>query len=286
MVFHKIFTIFEMIKFEHSVFALPFAYMGMILAKKDWPTLWQVFWITLAMVGARSFAMATNRYVDRKIDALNPRTRNWPLPQRRISEGETILFALASLALFFGAISQLAPLCRYLWPVVVLPMVLCPYTKRFTPTSHFLLGICLGLAPLGAGVAVTNHMPSFDLIILGGAVTLWAAGFDIIYSLQDVEFDRKANLHSLPVKLGTDNALKITKILHTFTTFFLIILGIRLSLGAIYYLGVALVALFLWYENHLVKLEDLSRINISFFTMNGLVSIFIFLFTMADKING
>jgi 4-hydroxybenzoate polyprenyltransferase len=282
MVFHKLKIILETIRFEHTVFALPFAYLGMILAEMRFPTLFQFFWITIAMVGARSMAMSVNRLADYRIDQRNPRTVNWPLPSGKISFQGLTFFALISFAVFIIAVYQLAPLCRFLWPLVILPMVIYPFTKRFTSFSHFLLGFCLGLAPLGAYVAITDRIPEIPIIVLGLAVLFWTAGFDIIYSCQDYDFDIHEGLYSIPISLGVEKGLQVTKFLHLTTVFLLLIVGLLMRLNLFYFLGIMLISLFLWYENRIVKSSDLSKVNLSFFTMNGLVSIAILLFTVAD----
>ncbi|MEW6215662.1 MAG: UbiA-like polyprenyltransferase, partial [Nitrospirota bacterium] len=275
----------EMIKFEHSIFALPFAYLGAFLAQTKVPGLNTIFWITLAMVGARSFAMALNRLIDAEIDRRNLRTTERALPKGLISVSNVILFALFSLGIFLLAVYNLAPLCRYLWPFVVIPFVIYPYTKRFTWLSHFVLGFCLGLAPVGAWVAVTNTL-SFESFLIGGAVFLWVSGFDIIYAIQDIDFDRLQRLFSIPAKFGVKRSLELTKLLHIVSIVILIWLGIRLNLGLFYFTGVAAAAILLIYENSLIKPNDLSRLNLAFFTMNGLISVVMFSFVALEVILG
>ena len=279
---NKLRIILETIRFEHTLFALPFAYLGMILAERGFPTLSQFLWITVAMVGARSMAMSVNRLADYRIDQRNPRTAHWPLPSGEISFQAVILFAVFSFVVFLIAVYQLAPLCRLLWPVIILPMIIYPFTKRFTYLSHFLLGLCLGLAPLGAYVAITGRIPELPIIVLGLAVLFWTAGFDIIYSCQDYDFDTREGLRSIPIVLGIEKGLQMTKILHLTTVFLLFLVGLLMRLNLFYFLGIILTSLFLWYENRIVKPSDLSKVNLSFFTMNGLVSIAILLFTMTD----
>jgi len=275
----KIKTILEMIKFEHTVFALPFAYLGMVIGAKGFPNLSTFLWITLAMVGARSYAMALNRLFDLDIDKKNPRTSSWALPRGLVTVKETIALSIVSVALFFISVYMLPSLCHKLWPVVLLPMTFYPLIKRFSYLSHFLLGLCLGLAPLGSWVATTNTLPPPGILALGLGVMFWTAGFDIIYSCQDYNFDKNEGLHSIPVHFGIKKALRFSKILHALTAFFFLFLGISFSLGIIFYIGVMLIAFFLWYENKIVRSDDLSRVNVSFFTVNGFVSIFIFVFT-------
>jgi 4-hydroxybenzoate polyprenyltransferase len=275
----KLKIILEMIKFEHTIFALPFAYLGMILAAQGLPELRTFVWITIAMIGARSYAMAVNRIADRNIDMCNPRTSSWPLSQGSITVLETSVFVLCSILLFIVASFMLPSLCHTLWPVVIIPMTVYPFLKRITWLSHIVLGLCLGLAPLGAWIAVTNTLPSPGVLALGLAVMCWTAGFDIIYSCQDYEFDRQAGLHSIPVWFGIDRALKVTKALHALTIVLLAGVGISFSLGLVFYVGILFIAIFLWYENRIVSPADLSRVNVSFFTLNGFVSIVAFLCT-------
>lgn len=271
----------EMIKFQHSIFALPFAYLGAFLARMRVPELVTLFWITLAMVGARSFAMAVNRLIDREIDRRNPRTSSRALPQGLLSASNVVMFSFFSLAVFLLAVYHLAPVCRYLWPAVVIPFVIYPYTKRFTWLSHFVLGFCLGLAPVGAWIAVTNTL-SLEPLIIGVAVLLWVAGFDIFYAIQDMDFDIRQKLHSIPSRFGISTSLTLTKILHFTAVALLVWLGLRLEMGIFYFAGVAAAALLLAYENSIIKANDLSRLNVAFFTMNGIVSIVMFCFVAME----
>lgn len=272
-------TILEMIKFEHTVFALPFAYIGMVLGAEGLPGFAVFFWITIAMVGARSFAMSLNRLFDLDIDKKNPRTAGWPLSAGFVTVGETIILSLTSLSVFLISVYMLPPLCHKLWPAVLLPMSFYSLTKRFTCLCHFFLGLCLGLAPLGAWVAATNTLPVPGIYALGLAVMFWTAGFDIIYSCQDHGFDQQEGLHSIPVRIGIKKALILTRIFHGLAVFFLLLFGNCFSFGAVYYMGIALIAVFLYYENWLLSPKDLSKINMSFFTLNGFVSIFAFILT-------
>jgi 4-hydroxybenzoate polyprenyltransferase len=275
----------EMIKFQHSIFALPFAYLGAFLAQMRVPSFITIFWITLAMVGARTFAMSLNRLIDIEIDSHNPRTAERALAKRLLSPFNVVLFSLFSLCLFLLAVYNLAPLCRYLWPVVVIPFVVYPYTKRFTCLSHFVLGLCLGMAPIGAWIAVTNTI-SLEPFLIGGAVLLWVAGFDIIYAIMDIDFDRQKGLFSVPAKFGVKKSLTLTKLLHVASIAILIWLGIRLSLGLFYFAGIVVTAILLIYENSLIKPDDLSRLNLAFFTMNGVISIVLFSFVAFEVIFG
>jgi 4-hydroxybenzoate polyprenyltransferase len=274
---NKIKIYLEMIKFQHSIFALPFAYLGAFLSEMRVPDLKTLFWITLAMVGARSFAIALNRLIDMEIDRQNPRTSERALPKGIISVSSVIVFSFFSLGLFLVAVYNLAPICRYLWPLVIVPFIVYPYTKRFTWLSHFVLGLCLGLAPVGAWIAVTNTL-SFEPLLIGVAVLLWVSGFDIFYAIQDIDFDRRHGLFSIPARFGIKKSLTLIKILHTASIIILTLLGIRLGLGLFYYAGVGIAAVLLFYENSIIKPDDLSRINLAFFTMNGFVSIILFCF--------
>jgi len=271
-------TILAMIKFEHSIFALPFAYLGMVLAAGGIPDGATILWVTLAMIGARSFAMALNRLLDVNVDRRNPRTASRALPQGLVSVAEVVAFLAASLAVFFLAVVMLPPLCRRLWPVVLIPMALYSLTKHVTWLCHFVLGLCLALAPAGAWVATANTLPPTGIWLLALGVMLWTAGFDIIYSCQDYAFDRSAGLHSVPVRFGIAAALKTAKLLHALTVVFFCAAGAILGLGPVYYLGMAAVGGFLWYENSIISADNLDRVQSSFFTMNGCVSIAVFVF--------
>ena len=285
MVLNKIRIFMEMIKFQHSIFALPFAFLGAFLSEMKVPSLITIFWITLAMIGARSFAMAVNRLIDIEIDRRNPRTAGRALPKGLVSVWNVILFSLISLGLFLLAVYNLAPICRYLWPIVVIPFIIYPYTKRVTWLSHFVLGFCLGLAPVGAWIAVTNTL-SIDPFLIGAAVLLWVAGFDIFYAIQDIDFDRQHKLYSIPVRFGIKKSLTLTKLLHICSILILSWLGIRLDLGLFYYMGVFVAGTLLAYENSLIKPDDLSNLNVAFFTMNGVISVVMFFFVAIEVIFG
>jgi 4-hydroxybenzoate polyprenyltransferase len=272
-----------MIKFQHSVFALPFAYLGAFLAEMKVPGFITLLWITIAMVGARSFAMALNRLIDMEIDRRNPRTAERALPKGLLSVSNTVIFSLVSLVLFLLAVYNLAPVCRYLWPVAVLPFIIYPYTKRFTCLSHFVLGLSLGLAPVGAWIAVTNTI-SFEPFLIGAAVLLWVAGFDILYAIQDIDFDRSHRLFSIPARFGIGTSLAITRVLHLFSIVTLVVLGARLHMGVFYFAGIVISAILLAYENSLLKPDDVSRLNMAFFTLNGLVSIILFCFAAIEVV--
>jgi 4-hydroxybenzoate polyprenyltransferase len=273
----------SLVKIEHTVFALPYAYVGAILAVSGWPGLSGMIWITVAMAGARSFAMAANRLIDAAIDARNPRTARREIPAGLLSRTNVIAFAAASLIVFLVAVWQLAPITRWLWPIPVAGFVIYPYLKRFTWLCHPFLGIVDGLAPVGGWVAVTNHVTGTPFL-LGGAVALWIGGFDIIYATMDIEIDREQGLHSIPRRFGIATALRITRVAHFASVVLLVWLGLSLGLGPLYYLGVAVVAALLAYENSIVSADDLSRVDMAFLTMNGVIAIVFLAGVLADAI--
>lgn len=273
----------SLVKIEHTVFALPFAYVGAFLALDGSPSAVQLVWLTLAMLGARSLAMALNRLIDAEIDARNPRTAGRELPRGALSRPSVILFCLASLALFLVAVYQLEPIVRWLWPIPVAAFVLYPYLKRWTWLSHAWLGLVDGLAPLGAWAAVTNELP-WEAWVLGLAVAAWVAGFDLLYALFDLEFDRAQGLHSVPARFGVGAAFVGARTLHIGTVALLAAAGLGLDVGPAYWLGVACVAGLLLYEHLLVSPGDLRRLDMAFFTMNGVISLAFFAFVLADAV--
>lgn len=290
MVWNKIKVFAEMIKFEHTIFALPFAYLGMFLGVRQIagvvqgrpiPSLEQFIWITLAMVGARTAAMALNRLIDRHIDARNPRTATRALPQGHLSAGEVWVYIVLSFALLIVAAYHLQPLAVKLFPIAVFVLSIYSYMKRISWTCHLVLGLALGLAPLGAWLGITG---TIDLapVILGLAVALWVAGFDIIYACQDFEFDRKSGLHSIPARFGLVKALNIARFFHVLAVILLILSGGLLALSWVFFLGVVVAAGILYYEHMLVSPGDLSKLDAAFFNMNGILSVIVFLFTFAD----
>lgn len=282
---NKLKIILEMIKFEHTIFALPFAFMGAVLGNMvvegTWPTWSEIGWIIAAMVGARSAAMALNRLIDRRIDAKNPRTSKRAIPAGLISEKEVILFIIGSFALLFLAASQLNRLAVILLPVAVFILVFYSYTKRFTWLCHVILGASIGLAPLGGWVAVTGQIDGLALILYV-SVIFWTAGFDIIYACQDVEFDRREGLYSIPSRFGLARALFLARLFHGITIAGLVALAVLVPLGTWFMLGVAVAAGLLIYEHRLVSPGDLSRLNTAFFTMNGTLSVVIFVSTILE----
>lgn len=266
----------ELVKFSHTLFALPFALASMIVAANGFPELRVFGWILAAMIGARTAAMGFNRIVDRHIDAQNPRTRNRELPSGKVSlRGAVVLVILAS-ALFFLASYQLNFLALILAPLTLSTLFFYSFCKRFTSLSHFVLGLCLGIAPVGAWVAVTGKIALAPLVLCA-AILVWTAGFDIIYATMDEAFDRAANLHSMVAKLGTARALSLAKILHTLFLILLFVFGIVAQLGPMFSLATALIGAFLVYEHALVRPDDLRRVNAAFFTVNGAISVFFLL---------
>ncbi len=273
----------SLVKLEHTVFALPYAYVGAILAVRGIPSAHDLVWITAAMVGARSLAMALNRLIDAELDARNPRTAAREIPAGLLSRLQVAAFALASAALFVIAVWRLAPVTHVLWPIPLAAFVLYPYTKRFTWLCHFFLGLSIALAPLGGWVAVTNSV-DWQPFLITAAVGLWVAGFDVIYATMDVEVDRREGLHSLPERFGPGVALLVTRLCHLACVGLLVWLGIDLALGPLYYLGLAAVAALLGYENAIVHPDDLSRVNTAFFTVNGMISILFLVGVAADAL--
>jgi 4-hydroxybenzoate polyprenyltransferase len=274
-------VILEMIKFEHTVFALPFAMMSAVLAAHGFPSGRVTLWILLAMVGARSSAMAFNRLVDQEFDRRNPRTATRALPAGLLTPAQVWAFVISTTALFVFAAWQLNPLALALSPVALTVIWGYSYTKRFTSFCHVVLGLAIGIAPPGAWIAVRGSL-DWAPVLLTAAVMLWVGGFDVIYACQDAEFDRSLGLQSLPARLGVGGALNVSRMMHAITVALLALLPQLVPLGAIYYTGVVAVAALLVYEQSLVKPHDLSRVNAAFFTVNGFVSIGLFLFTLAD----
>jgi 4-hydroxybenzoate polyprenyltransferase len=271
----------SLVKVEHTVFALPFAYIGAFLAVDGVPRAHDLLWITVAMVGARSLAMALNRLIDAGIDARNPRTAGRELPRGVLRPWQVLLFSLASLALFLVAVYQLAPIVRWLWPIPVAAFVIYPYLKRWSWVSHFWLGAVDGLAPLGAWAAITNELP-WEAWALGGAVAFWVAGFDLFYALFDLDIDRAQGLHSLAARLGVGAAFAGARLCHAATVACLVAAGLGLPVGALYWIGVAAVAGLLLYEHSLVSPRDRRRLDMAFFTMNGVISVTFFAFVLGD----
>src|SRR5712691_5718318 len=274
-------TTLEMIKWEHSVFALPFALCGAMLAARGWPTAWQLAWIAVAMIGARSAAMAFNRLVDADIDAANPRTKMRAIPAGALSRKFVVVFVAVSAALLMLAAWRLNRLAFYLSPVALAVVLLYSFTKRFTRWSHLVLGFALGIAPAAAWIAVRGSLDP-RILLLTAAVTFWVAGFDILYACQDLRFDKDAGLHSIPRYLGISRSLWIARASHVIMLLLLIALLPAFALGKLACAGVVTVTLLLLYEHSLVKPDDLSQLNAAFFTMNGVISVVFALFVVAD----
>lgn len=280
-VFSRITVFLEMIKFSHTLFALPFALTGALLAARGVPAATQLFWIVMAMVGARTTAMALNRLIDAEIDARNPRTATRAIPAGLIGKGSVAVYIAISLLLLLYAAYRLNPLCLKLAPVAIFFLLLYSYCKRFTALAHIVLGLCLAAAPIGAWIAIRGEI-GLPPLLLGAAVLFWVAGFDILYALQDLEFDKTSGLHSIPVRLGLRGSLLLARFFSVLTVLFLIGLALQLHLGVPFYSGIAAAALLLCYEHWLLRSGDLVRLDLAFFTMNGYVSVIILLATIAD----
>jgi 4-hydroxybenzoate polyprenyltransferase len=283
----KLRVFLEMIKFEHTLFALPFAFVGAILGavtvEKRLPEWSECGWILLAMVGARTAAMGLNRVIDKSIDARNPRTAMRAIPAGLLKSKDVLIYILISFVLLFWAAAQLNSLAVKLLPLSVFFLVFYSYTKRFTWACHLILGLTIGLAPLGGWIAVTGSV-SWTAIILYITVALWTAGFDTIYACQDMEFDRKEGLHSIPARFGIARALGIARLFHALTAAGFALLLVITDLSWWYFAGMIVAAALLLYEHRLVKPNDLSKLNAAFFTMNGVLSAVIFVFTFIDLV--
>ena len=271
----------SLVKIEHTVFALPFAYIGALLSVQEVPSAHDLVWITLAMVGGRSLAMSLNRLIDAEIDARNPRTAQRELPAGRLSVRQVAVFCVLAFALYLVACFQLAPIVRWLWPIPVVGFVVYPYLKRFTWLSHVWLGAVDGLAPVGGWVAVTGELP-WEAWALGGAVALWIAGFDCFYSLFDRDVDAEQGLHSVATRFGVEGAFRLARLFHAATVALLAVVGVGLELGWLYWLGVIVVAALLAYEHLLVSPRDLRRLDAAFFTVNGAISLVFLVFVAAE----
>jgi 4-hydroxybenzoate polyprenyltransferase len=273
----------RLIKVEHTIFALPFAYVGAVLAARRVPSAHALLWITVAMIGARSLAMALNRLIDAGIDARNPRTAGREIPSGKLTIAAVAAFCGASLLVFLVAVWQLNHIVRWLWPIPIAAFVVYPYLKRFTWTCHLWLGAVDGLAPIGAWVAVTGKLP-WQAWALGGAVATWVAGFDLFYSLFDLEVDREQGLHSWSTRFGVDGAFWGARLMHLATVGLIVAAGLGLHVGAWYWAGAIAVAGLLLWEHTLVKPNDLRRLDAAFFTMNGVISVAFFVFVLADVV--
>ncbi len=275
---HKAHLFYEAVRFEHTLFALPFAYVGMFLAADGWPTWSQFLWITVAMVGARTLAMSSNRLVHWKEDAANPRTSMRHLPRGLLKPWEMGILVVASLGVFFYAASQLNTLCLILSPIAAAYVVAYSYAKYHTWTTHFVLGWADAIAPVGAWIGVTGSLGP-EGVLLGFAVAMWIGGFDIVYACQDVVFDARYGVHSIPRRFGAEAAFWWYRGMHLLTAASLLALGVWMGLGYMYYIGWVIASVLLLYEQSLVKPHDLSRLQFAFFTVNSYISAALLLFT-------
>lgn len=278
----------DFVVLKHTIFAIPFAYLGAFIGSQGFPDIRILFWIGLAFLGARSAAMAINNLIDRDIDAKNPRTADRALPSGRISLSEVWGIILLSYFFLFFSAYQLNPLCFLLAPIIPLTSIIYPYLKRYLPVSHFILGLNLGYAPVGGWIAVTGVFsfplgaPEIGMILLLFAVTFWVAGFDIIYSLQDIDFDKKNKLYSMPVVFGIKNALTISFFSHILMLSLLVGLMFVLNLGIIFKIGVGIIALLILYEHIIVKEDDFANVQVAFFNVNAAVSMTLLVFTVLE----
>jgi len=273
----------RLVRLEHTVFALPFAYVGALLAVDGWPGTASVAWITVAMVGARTLAMALNRLADAELDAHNPRTATRELPSGALSRAQVAALSALALAVYLVAVFQLEPIVRWLWPVPVALFVAYPYLKRVTWLCHLWLGACLGLAPVGAWLAVTGRAP-WEAWLLGLAVALWVAGFDLFYSLFDLEHDRAAGLHSWATRFGEHGVFAAARAMHVAVVLLVAVVGVGLDAGGWYWAGLASVAALLLYEHRLISPADLRRLDAAFFTVNGVISVVFCAFVALDTL--
>lgn len=276
-IIEKLKTTFAMIKFEHTLFALPFAFLGAILAANGFPTWWQMLWITVAMFGARSAAMTFNRIVDRDIDAKNPRTATRELPSGKLSIGFAWVFLYASIGVFLLASYSLNWLTFALSPVALVFILGYSYAKRFTAFAHIFLGLALAISPSAAWIAVRGSLNDEVPLLLSLLVLMWTSGFDVLYACQDYDFDRKAGLRSIPARFGIKASLRIARLFHFQAFIVLVLLYIATGLGWLALAGVILVGALLVYQHTLVKANDLSRMNAAFFTTNAFVSVILLL---------
>lgn len=307
---NKIAVLLELVKFEHSIFALPYAYIGAVygaakvmfavpaiypapepqptpwVTLSNWPTWTALLWITVAMVGARAFAFAVNRAVDKEIDARNPRTAGRAVPAGLIRAGELWIFAAVMLAAYGLAVFNLAPITHWLWPVPLAMFIVYPYIKRFSPLAHFWLGACLGLGAVGGWAAVTNTVSDPAPWVFAAAVAVWTAGFDIIYATQDYECDVRDGVHSVPADFGIANGLTVTRVTHALAFLLFLLGGYLVGASWWYYAGVGVAGILLAYENAIVHPDDLSRVNAAFFTVNGFVAVIVLAGALLDRLIG
>jgi 4-hydroxybenzoate polyprenyltransferase len=306
----KVAILLELVKFEHSVFALPYAYIGALygaatvmfavpaiypapaplptpwVTLANWPTWWAILWITVAMVGARAFAFAVNRAVDKEIDARNPRTAGRAVPAGLIKAGELWFFAAVMLAAYGLAVWNLPSITHWLWPVPLAMFVAYPYIKRFSPLAHFWLGACLGLGAVGGWAAVADSVADPAPWVFGLAVAVWTAGFDIIYATQDHDCDVRDGVHSVPADFGVARGLAVTRVCHALAFLLFALGGYMVQAGWWYFAGVGIAGILLAYENSIVKADDLSRVNAAFFTVNGFVAVIVLAGALLDRLFG
>jgi len=282
----RIRTFLEMVKFSHTIFALPFALMAALLAADGLPSIWKIFWIIIAMAGARTGAMGANRLLDARFDALNPRTKDRALPAGLIETKHALCLTIASYLIFIFAAAMLNSFCFHLAPYIIIVLTAYSVAKRYTSYTHYILGLCLGLAPIGAWIAVTGSI-AFTPLILGFAVGCWVSGFDLLYSLQDIEFDKTEGLYSIPAEIGVEATLALARKLHLgmLGALFLVYL-FSASLGWLFLLALIVVAALLHYEHELLSPKDLTKIDTAFFTINGYISITIFVIAALDIFAG
>jgi 4-hydroxybenzoate polyprenyltransferase len=273
----------SLVRIEHTVFALPFAYVGAFFAADGWPGAHDLLWVTAAMVGARTLAMALNRLVDAELDARNPRTSGRELPSGALTARQVVVLCLLALGLFLLAVFQLDPVVRWLWPIPVALFFVYPYLKRVTWLCHLWLGVCLGLAPVGAWLAVSGSAP-WEAWAIGAAVALWVAGFDVFYALFDLDHDRQEGLHSWAVRFGVRGVFAGARALHAGALLLLAAAGLGLDVGVLYWAGLLVVVALLGYEHALVRPGDLRRLNAAFFTVNGVISLVFFVFVALDTV--
>ena len=271
----------SLVRIEHTVFALPFAYVGAFLAASAWPGTADMVWVTVAMAGARTLAMALNRLLDAELDARNPRTASRELPVGALTRLQVIALCAVAFTVFLVAVFQLDNIVRWLWPIPVVMFFVYPYLKRFTWLCHLWLGACLGLAPVGAWLAISGSAP-WEAWALAGAVLLWVAGFDLFYSLYDADHDRREGLHSWAVRFGERGVFAGARAFHVGTVALLALAGAGLGVGVMYWLGVASVAVLLGYEHSIVRPGDLRRLDAAFFTVNGVISVVFFVVVALD----
>jgi 4-hydroxybenzoate polyprenyltransferase len=277
----KFIDFLKMIKIEHSLFALPFAFTSAVIAANGIPDIGKIFWIIVAMVGARSGAMGLNRVIDAEIDKKNPRTVNREIPAGKISKKEALTYIIISFLVYEFATFMLNKLCFILSPIPILIFILYSYTKRFTAFCHIVLGIALGLAPVGAWIAINGDI-NIGVLLMGFGVLFWVAGFDVIYALQDIDFDKKENLHSIPRYLGLKGSLIVSQTFHLLAFLIFLYLYNYFSLGYLYLFGILISGVFMFYQHLLIKKDGLSRVDIAFFNLNAYISITIFIFTFID----